>query len=425
MSRLERGRSQEEPPKVLSSRQIVSLFEKCGVDERIAKDILKSSPELSALTDRHSESFKQIIREALNILDKEGVPEVIEEKLDPSEAPRTKIALCKVCHDAAAIRPSHPDHMRRWFRVEARWRGTLDKQDWLCKSCYASWYRDGGGKEKIANEAAGIVDESANTAIAADDDADAAQKPATRKEYYLKTIALLLYLTCVNLSPDAINHRKMLVRYITLNLLHLEQLPTALRYLRKHSGIIEQEEFEKECGLGQYKDLWGFSSWSQKPTRIEILHQDEKERRKREEKRKQAEAEAALKKQMADDERQEAERVRLLYEQTRKAELDAFNKVIADRVAKLADERAREDAARAEEQKKEDAARKKKKDKKEDDARRKQRTRDQDLREAELAIKKKEDELRRQREDRYVHPPCQRRSVVGWSWSRSFCVWLE
>lgn len=53
------------------------------------------------------------------------------------------------------------------------------------------------------------------------------------------------------LAPEANPHRRMLVRYIALNQLQVVQLPVALHFLRKiGGGVIDQEEFEKECGIG-------------------------------------------------------------------------------------------------------------------------------------------------------------------------------
>lgn len=81
---------------------------------------------------------------------------------------------------------------------------------------------------------------------------DEQQKKGKLKEYYIKTIVGLLYLLAKNLSPKAVSHRKMLVRYVTLNKINLHQLPVALHYLRKvGNGIIDQEDFEKECGVGK------------------------------------------------------------------------------------------------------------------------------------------------------------------------------
>jgi hypothetical protein len=67
----------------------------------------------------------------------------------------------------------------------------------------------------------------------------------------MKTIAYRLFLIAKHLSSDALQHRKMLVRYVTLGKIQVEQLPTALYYLALNgSSIIDQEDFEKQVGIG-------------------------------------------------------------------------------------------------------------------------------------------------------------------------------
>ncbi len=78
------------------------------------------------------------------------------------------------------------------------------------------------------------------------------QKKGKQKEYYIRTIVVPLYLLAKNMSKKAISHRKMLVRYVTLNKINIDQLPVALHYLRKVGNkILDPEEFEKECGVGK------------------------------------------------------------------------------------------------------------------------------------------------------------------------------
>jgi len=117
----------------------------CGIMEHIAKDIISGCPDLKELTDRNSEDFKAVIRESLNILDKEGVPKVvIEERNQESSGGvvKQKIAICRICSDNGALKARYPDKMGKWFRINQGFKGRIRKDDWLCKGCFGEWYRD-------------------------------------------------------------------------------------------------------------------------------------------------------------------------------------------------------------------------------------------------------------------------------------------
>ncbi len=53
---------QERP---LREREIINIFMACGIFEHVAKDIIKSCPELKGITDKHSDDFKVILREVI------------------------------------------------------------------------------------------------------------------------------------------------------------------------------------------------------------------------------------------------------------------------------------------------------------------------------------------------------------------------
>eukprot|EP01114_Cavostelium_apophysatum_P021797 TRINITY_DN7698_c0_g1_i2.p1 TRINITY_DN7698_c0_g1~~TRINITY_DN7698_c0_g1_i2.p1 ORF type:complete len:381 (+),score=135.38 TRINITY_DN7698_c0_g1_i2:38-1180(+) len=361
---------EEEPPRPLKEREIINIFMACGILEHIAKDIFRACPELKDLTDKNGEDFKGVIREALNLLDKEGVPKiVIEEPKDGAPPSRTKVALCRICSDNAALRARFPEKMAKWFRINQSFKGRLRKEDWLCKGCYGEWYR--ANREWLETEGNQAEDDKADANESEDESAEDAKAKAPKKEYYLKTIVNLLCLTVKNLAPAALIHRKMLIRYITLDQLELNQLATALNYLRKAgSGVIDQEDFEKACGIGQYSDLFGFSSWKEEHSQREILRIGEAERLKRKKekqaKREQDEREA---KQREAEERRELERKKQLQDQLEKAEREAFEKARAEKLKKLTDTRKKEDEDIAEARKKADALKLKQKEKKEADKR--------------------------------------------------------
>jgi len=137
------------------------------------------------------------LRESLNILENEGVPivfPVVETSSNSEEGPKkNKIALCKVCHDTAAIRTAFPDKMRKYFRREQNFKGFINKEDWLCKSCYGDWYRD--NREWIKQQELGIKDETPEEddgPIESDSKEEESRLP--KKEYYIKTRIYLLFL---------------------------------------------------------------------------------------------------------------------------------------------------------------------------------------------------------------------------------------
>jgi len=111
---------------------------------------------------------------------------------------------------------------------------------------------------------------------------DDGTKDTPKKEHYIRTKINLLVTVVKCLAPEANPHRRMLVRYIALNQLQVVQLPVALHFLRKiGGGVIDQEEFEKECGIEtKFVDLFGYSSWKDKPARIEVLKENEAERKR-------------------------------------------------------------------------------------------------------------------------------------------------
>jgi len=296
----------DETPRVLREREVVNLFMACGIFEHIAKDIYKSCPELAAITEKHVDDFKLVLRESLAILDKEGVPDITIEPHEENATGRVKTVVCRICSDSAAIKATYPEKMGKWFRINQGFKGKLRKDEWLCKGCYGEWYR--ANREWLADQQLGMKAEE-STEESVDDSEESGreetEKKQPRKEYYIKTIVLLLFLVVKDMDVQAIHHRKMLVRYITLHQLKLNQLATALYYLRKTgNGIIDQEDFEKVCGIGQYADLFGFGTWDAKCTQIEILRINEQERkRKKELKRQQKEKEELEKKQQQEDEK--------------------------------------------------------------------------------------------------------------------------
>lgn len=164
----------------------------------------------------------------------------------------TSYKLCRVCSDTAAIKARYPERMGKWFRLNQGFKGRLRKEDWLCKGCYGEWYGDNKewllqlqSDKDILNSEQQKEDEQ----IEETESSDTPKVP--KKEYFIKVIIPLLVLVVKNLSSKAISHRKMLVRYIALGEIRFNQLPTALHYLRKlGNGIIDQEDFEKKCGIG-------------------------------------------------------------------------------------------------------------------------------------------------------------------------------
>jgi hypothetical protein len=56
------------PERVLREREIVDLFMTAGVYESTAKDIVKSIPELSGMTEKQADIYKVILREVMHFL---------------------------------------------------------------------------------------------------------------------------------------------------------------------------------------------------------------------------------------------------------------------------------------------------------------------------------------------------------------------
>jgi len=372
----------------------------CGILEHIARDIIKYVPELKDLTDKNGEEFKSVMREALNILDKEGVPNiVIEAPKDENTVSRVKVAICRICSDSGALRARFPEKMGKWFRINQGYKGRLRKEDWLCKGCYGEWYRDNRdwlNDQSVKQEDDAMVE---NVDVSEAEE----EKKGPRKEYYMKTIVNLLFLVVKNLAPKAISHRKMLVRYITVNQLELNQLGTALHYLRKiGNGIIDQEDFEKECGIGKYADLFGYSSWQAKHTHTDILRLDEQERNRRKaEKQQKRDQEERERRQREQEEKREQERQNQLKVQLEKSEKESVENAKNEKLRKIAEARKKEDEEIADARKKQETLKQRVKDKREVDKRAKQLQREQSLKEIEQNAKTKEEELRRQKEERH------------------------
>src|SRR4051794_9155149 len=87
---------------------------------------------------------------------------------------------------------------------------------------------------------------------------------------------------------------------------------------------------------GQYELLFGYSSWKQRHTNIEILHIKQQERlRKKEEKRLQKEKEVREKNEQELEAKREADRQRALAETIAQAEQEAIDKAKEERWRKL------------------------------------------------------------------------------------------
>jgi len=394
----------DETPRVLREREIINLFMACGIFDHIAKDIYKSCPELATITEKHVEDFKQVLRESLAILDKEGVPDItIGDTHEENSTPRVKSVLCRICSDSAAIKATYPDKMGKWFRINQGFKGRLRKDEWLCKGCYGEWYR--ANREWLMDKQSGKAEESSEEQVDESEESgkEETDKKQPRKEYYIKNIVLLLFLVVKNMAPQAVHHRKMLVRYVTLHQLTLNQLPTALYCLRKiGNGIIDQEDFETNCGIGQFADLFGYGTWDTTHTQTEILHINEVERmRKKELKRQQKEKEELEKKQQAEDEKKEKDRQKQLEKQLQQAENDAIEAAKVDKLKKLQESRKKEDDELIEQRKKQEQLKLKQKEKKETDKKNRQKQREQELRDIDASFKAKEEELKHKREERY------------------------
>jgi len=398
--------AKEKPDRVLREREVVDLFMACGIYEHTAKDIVKTIPELTGATEKQGDTFKVLLREAISIIDKEGIPEIIAETHQDAhehleqDTPKRKVFLCKICKDAAAIHVSFPDNMRRFFRRAQGFRDKLTKEDWLCRGCYADWYRE--NRELLQDIQSGNIkyEEEKDEEPAQSEDA-AAKLHIRKKERYVKNITLPIFLIVKYLDPKAVNHRKMLLRYITLNQIRLNQVAAALWYLRKiGNGILDQEDFEKRCGIGQYEDTWGYSMWKEQWTKTEILRLNESERRKKkEQKRQQAEREAKELKKKEEDEKHERERQKQIKETLETAEKEAEEKLRAEKWRKLKDQRKKEDEDVNEARKTADALREKRQEKREGELKKKRNAREVELRGVELALKRREEDLRKKKEE--------------------------
>jgi len=93
--------AKEKPDRVLREREVVDLFMACGIYEHTAKDIVKTIPELTGATEKQGDTFKVLLREAISIIDKEGIPEIIAETHQDAhehleqDTPKRKVFLCK------------------------------------------------------------------------------------------------------------------------------------------------------------------------------------------------------------------------------------------------------------------------------------------------------------------------------------------
>ena len=228
-------------------------------------------------------------------------------------------------------------------------------------------------------------------------------KGKRKKEFYIKTRVLLLWLLVKHLDIKAINHRKMIIRYITLNQIQINQIGTALWYVRKlGTGIIEQEDFEKVCGIGNYSDLFGFALWKGEHTSTDILHLNESERRrKKEDKLIQKQREInEIKRKQEEDER-EAKLQKQLKEQLEKAEKEADEKIKSEKWRKLTDARKKEDEIVAENRKREDQLKEKRREKHDVDMKKRKQQRELEYKQIDTQLKKREEELQYKKDDRY------------------------
>jgi len=398
----------------LNKRDIVTLFQATGILEHTAKEMFRLCPEmLGQLKEKHAEDFRVVLRDVANILEREGVPKRFEKSMLAEAAAQSqegvegavfhrKTLLCKICKDNAAIRCSHPARMKSYFQHEQEFRGRLTSNDWLCKSCYGDFYRENKDWLKQQQQLGPhSVEQDKDTN--GEETEEEADMRSPKKELYIQTIVPLLYRVIVNLSPKAISHRKMLVRYITLNQIQLNQLPSALLYLRKLGNkIVDQEEFEKTCGLGKYSDLFGYSSWSEKSTQIEILHIGEQEKtRNKADKRLQQESKEREQKQQEHEVLHEQQRQQQLALQLKQATQAAEESVRLEKWKKLALARQKEDEELQQQRFKLDQSKEKQGIKHEQDLRNRKRERDISSRSAEAEIKKKEEELHNKREERF------------------------
>jgi len=410
-------------PRILKEREIINLLMSCGLLENIARDILKICPEVNTLTEKIAEVFKTILRESLSILEKEGVPkaytdlEGLKETTEETISTKSRIALCKICKDSAAIHVTYPEKMRKYFRMGQKYRGPLTKNDWLCKGCYGDWYRDNrewiASQERSRMESTVTLGDSSDVAEISEDNVSETDdpNPSRKKELYIKSRISLLFLVAKNLSPQAFSHRKMLVRYIALNEIQMNQLPTALYYLRKTgNAIIDQEEFERQCGIGKYSDLFMYSSWKAKHTRREILHLDEETRfRRKEEKRRQQEKEAEDRKTVEMERKATEEMQARLQAQSEAVMNAALESTRAEKWRRLAETRARENEERKKGRELAEKQREKQQEKRREERQVSAADRAQRLQEADLVYRSQAEACRQRREERDL---LQRREIA-------------
>jgi hypothetical protein len=160
-TRIDSKSTTDDGPRPLKEREIVNLFMSAGIFENVARSIMKNCPEMFSLTDKTGEDFKSILREVkmiilfevLIILKKNRPLMFSKEKvsplpysmvsfqlslrvsiifLEPSNKQqvavlssdgtaaevvvKSKVALCKICKDSAAIHPAYPDKMKKYFK---------------------------------------------------------------------------------------------------------------------------------------------------------------------------------------------------------------------------------------------------------------------------------------------------------------------
>eukprot|EP01119_Soliformovum_irregulare_P022650 TRINITY_DN7800_c0_g1_i1.p1 TRINITY_DN7800_c0_g1~~TRINITY_DN7800_c0_g1_i1.p1 ORF type:complete len:435 (+),score=140.74 TRINITY_DN7800_c0_g1_i1:1-1305(+) len=399
----------EDPEKNLDRREIINLFMGCGILQTHAQMLYQNTPDLiGSITNRHTDDMKLVLREAISILDKEGVPEVIYKPsvmADPSGGvdegatkTRPKTIRCRVCGDSPAIKVSHPVHMSRYFRRFREFKGRVTKDDWLCKNCYGDWYRE-NKEDLLAGKLADVENESDEDGVP-NDTAD--DTKSVSKEFYLKSILFPLFMIVKHLDASAISHRKMLVRYVTKGSIRTAQIATALHFLRKlGSGIIDVEEFEKECGIGQYEDLFGYSSWKREHTQVEILKVGHADKIKKRQEKMQAKLDKeAQENKDRQEEKAEKERQDRLAMTVIEAEREALDKAKTDRARKLQDERRHEDQDTSDRRKKEDQDALKMKDRQEAEKKTKKKEREQAIRDMDHLIKQKEAKRKERKEDR-------------------------
>ncbi|PRP74752.1 IQ calmodulin-binding motif domain-containing protein [Planoprotostelium fungivorum] len=398
--------AEQEGPRILKEREVVGLFMSAGILDSVAKSLIKTHHGLLTLNETQGEDFKAVLREALNVIDREGVPAsifdessnknvtqaaILASDIVPGSASKKKVQLCKVCRDTGVLHPSYPDRMQHYFSSTKELKGTLKEEDWLCRNCWADFYRD--NREWIKN----------NPQDEQTEEEDAAPVEGRRtKIQFFKSILPVLLIIAQNLHPSALPHRKMLVRYVATGGIQINQISTALYRLRKiGSHPIETEDFERECGVGKYADLFVDCSWDKHPTERDLLHLHEAERqKKKKEREEQAKKEETERLQKEADEKRQMEREADRQEQLEKVEREAKEKSRATRLQRIQEARKKQDAEDMEHRKKVDATKERQREKKEADRRASRKARESELKAAETTAKNKEGELKTKQEDR-------------------------